>query len=144
MFVKCVHTTGIIIPYIIFYYIKIIRQFGCFTENLLMWETNIYNAVGNNRLLPGLQALTRGSGLKILVFFSPVRNCIFYAGNYFVVLGWTKHSSHKHLDKTEIAFIWGEHQVVNPWEVVFLSASGWQLSMFTSCEGNNCLSYTYR
>jgi len=32
-------TTRWIIPYIIFYYIKVIRQFGCFTEHLLTRET---------------------------------------------------------------------------------------------------------
>ena len=42
------------------------------------------------------------------------RNCIFYAGNNFVVEE-TKHSSHKHLRvKTVNTFIWGKHQVVNP------------------------------
>jgi hypothetical protein len=43
-------------------------------------------------------------------------------------------------DKTIIAFIWGDYQIVNPREVVFLRA--WQLSVFTSYEGSNfILSY---
>ena len=46
-------------------------------------------------------------GWKSWYFSVLFRNCIFYTGNYFVVLCKTKHSSHKHLDKTDIAFIWG-------------------------------------
>ena len=39
VFIFIKDTIYIIIPYIIFYYINVIRQFGCFTENLLMRET---------------------------------------------------------------------------------------------------------
>jgi len=51
----------IIIPYIIFYYIKVIRQFGCFTgksadeRDNLVNNPKIYNVKGNNRLPHGLQ-----------------------------------------------------------------------------------------
>jgi hypothetical protein len=43
----------IIIPYIICYCIKVIRQFGCFTENFLtrettQWITQTYNIKGDN------------------------------------------------------------------------------------------------
>lgn len=31
-------TCIIIIPYIVFYYIEVITQFGCFTENVMTWE----------------------------------------------------------------------------------------------------------
>jgi len=49
-----------IIPYIIFYNIKMIRQFGCFTEkgDNPVENPKIYNVEGNNRLLYGPQPLT--------------------------------------------------------------------------------------
>lgn len=110
----------IIIPYI-FYYVKVIRQFECFTENLLMGET-IGCRPGYNSWQP---EVCWKSG------FFPFRACIFYTENYFVVLCKTKHSNYKDLKVsfsiiTVIAFILGEHPVGNRHEVVSLglTASG--------------------
>ena len=69
-----------------FFYIKVIRQFGCFMEHLLTRETiwwttpNKYNVEGDNKLPTGLQwivtRLTTGSVLKI-TFPIWFHNCIF-------------------------------------------------------------------
>jgi hypothetical protein len=64
------NTTFIIIPVVIFYYIKVIRQFRWFAENLFtrknpMNNPNIYNnLLGDNRLSLGLQhVITRSAGV---------------------------------------------------------------------------------
>ena len=73
--------------HIVFHYIKVIRQFRCFADegNNLANNPNIYNVEGDNWLQPGLQHLTTRSVLKICVLLVQFRNCIFYAGNIFVV-----------------------------------------------------------
>ena len=77
---SCLNSTSlryiynIIIPYI-FLLLKLIKQSGCFTENVLTRETTlldnpiIYKTEEGNRLSPGLQPLTTRSVLKICFYF---------------------------------------------------------------------------
>jgi len=71
-----------IIPYIFLYFIKAIRQFRCFSENLLTRETTRWTTQTYI-----MWRVTTGSVLKISGGFSVrFRNCIFYTGNYFCCL----------------------------------------------------------
>jgi hypothetical protein len=62
-----------------------------------MDNTYIYNVEGDNRLSPGLQPLTTGSMLKILFFPVRFRYCIYYTGNYFIVITKQNIQNFKHL-----------------------------------------------
>jgi len=118
---------------------------------------NIYHVEWDNRLSPfDLQPLTTGSALKIMRERGKggrggfqFRNCIIYTGNYFVVFCKTKHSNIIHL-KSSFGII---KQLLPSYNVsIKLSTickttkqppSGWQLSMFTSYESNNCILFLY-
>ena len=108
-------------------------------------NTNIYNIERDNRLSPGLQPLTTESMLKILFFFTPVPQMYFLKQEIIFLLSSTEQKVQAlpvsldcpffiassifstvylnileqfRYNKTYIAFISGEHQVVNPREVV--------------------------
>ena len=73
-----------------------------------------------------------------------------FGRNMFCETAWSIWLSLTHLvvDKfwssiTVIAFIWGQHQVFNPQRMFFQTPSGWQLSMFTSYDGNTCILVVY-
>ena len=92
-----------------------IHCFSCALDKTLT-NNKYYNTLHNVLLYKSNKTICVFHGMFAANpnFSVRIRNCVFYAGNNFVVEE-TKHSSHKHLRvKTVNTFIWGKHQVVNP------------------------------
>ena len=89
----------VITPYIIFYPIKVIRQYlrqiadKAYTP---VKNSNIYNVEGNNRLSPGLQLLITGSVLKLPLCFQS-GSIIVLSLPETILLSSAKHSSHQYI-----------------------------------------------